>query len=396
VDRPASTAILTPPFMALTGAHFLSSLGYASMAILPLYLDHLDADRAQIGAIMAISSVGGLLSRPAVGLLLDRVGRRITLVLGIGILSIALFLLGTVVRIDAWVFIVRLMIGVGIGAAFTAYFTVVADLVPISRRTEGIALFGISGLVPLAINPFVGQLGIAPGNLRWLFPILGAVVLLSGVLALQVRDVPQAVVRAKVGMGDMLRALRSEALLPVWLATTLFAMMFATFFAFVSVTAAGRNVSDPTAMWLTYAAGAALIRLFGARLPDRIGPSRLVIPALLCYVAALVLAASAQSWLAFVVAGALAGLGHGTCFPLLASQTATRAPDHLRGSALATFTALWDIAALLVVPGFGLLARATSDGTMLLSASAIAGVGLVGWAVLERRALGRMASAVEG
>src|SRR5574339_55953 len=142
-------AILTRPFLLLTAAHLLASVGYASMVLLPLYLDHLHATRSEIGVIMAISFIGGVALRPAVGWALDRLGRKSTLVIGTIVLSASMCCFWLVTSISPLVYAVRIFFGIGTGAIFTGYFTFASDLIPAERRTEGLALFGISGLIPL-------------------------------------------------------------------------------------------------------------------------------------------------------------------------------------------------------------------------------------------------------
>lgn len=149
VDRPP---LVTKSFLLLVLGHFLQGLGWSSMLLLPLYLDHLHASRAEVGAIMAMASVGGLTARPLVAWALDRVGRRPTLLAGTALMSLGMVLLALATDVGPLVYGVRLLFGLGQGAVFTGYFTVAADLVPEARRTEGLALFGLSGLVPLAIT----------------------------------------------------------------------------------------------------------------------------------------------------------------------------------------------------------------------------------------------------
>ena len=82
------------------------------------------------------------------------------------LLTGAMALVGTLEAFGWAVYAIRLLLGVGTATLFTGYFTLAADIVPPSRRTEGLALFGISGLVPLVVNPFADQLGISGGELR--------------------------------------------------------------------------------------------------------------------------------------------------------------------------------------------------------------------------------------
>lgn len=374
--------ILTRAFGLLVGAHFLQALGYSSMILLPLYLDFLGASRAQIGSIMAVSALGGLAVRPLVGIALDRVGRKPTLYLGTAVLVLGMLGVGGIEQPGAVAYLVRIVVGVGTATLFTSYFTFAADLVPEVRRTEGLALFGISGLVPLLVNPLAGQLGITGGQLRWFFPALGLLVAASVLFLWPIperRSASPEPLRAVA----VLTALREPALLPVWLATTVFSSLVAVFMAFSTVVAADREIDSPGVLWLAYAAGAVSVRLLGARLPARVGPSLVVPPALLAYGAALWLTARTDQPLGLAVAGGLAGIGHGYAFPVLAGQVVTRIRWSLRGSAMSLFTALWDLSKLLLVPAAGALADRTDDETMLVSVAAAGLLGVVIWGGLE-------------
>ena len=365
-------------------SQFLQALGYSSAPLLPLYLEHLEANRAQIGMIMSAAAIGGLLFRPVVGWALDTLGRKPTLVVGTVIVSAMMIGVIGVVDIGPYVYINRAIYGIGIGALFSGYFAFAADIVPDSRRTEGIALFGVAGLAPLAFNPMLGELGVAPEDMRWFFAAVGVAIALSLIFLLQVPEPKVDPNRKPVRLGDVVRALTHPTVLPVWLATIIFSGLVALYFTFASVAAENRGIESATAMWMTYAIGAIAIRLFGARLPDRIGTSNLVAPALGVYCVSYLLSAGGTTQVHFLVAGGLAGLGHGYCFPVLLSQVVTRMPERLRGVGTATFTALWDVSSITLAPAFGLVADARGDGVMFTLAVLCAVVGLALWAVLEQ------------
>lgn len=353
------------------------------MLLLPLYLDFLGANRWTIGLIMSVSVIGALLVRPAVGWSLDVVGRRPTLIVGTVVLSVGMFLVAAVTEVGWMAYGMRLLVGIGTATLFTAYFTAAADVVPVARRTEGLALFGISGLVPLLVNPISGWVGVDAPGLRWFLPGVGVLVLLSLFFVVPLQDRSSVRTPSAVKMGNALRALAHRTLWPVWLATLVFAGMVAVFMTFVTVVAASRGIGDPATVWLTYALGAVCVRLFGATLPARVGPSRLFAPAIAAYIGGVVVASTVSSSSGFAVAGLLAGVGHGYCFPILSGQVVTRMPDALRGTAMSTFTALWDLAKLLVVPVMGWIADSWGDGAMLHSVAVLASVGVAGWALLE-------------
>jgi predicted MFS family arabinose efflux permease len=86
-----------------------------------------------------------------------------------------------------------------------------------------------------------------------------------------------------------------------------------------------------------------------------------------------------------LLAGLLAGVGHGYAFPVLASQVVSRAPTSVRGSALATFTGLWSASSLVLSPTFGALADRYDDATMFAAAAMFAVAALVVWLWFEHR-----------
>jgi MFS family permease len=377
--------LFTRPFLLLVVAHFLQALGYSSMLTLPLYLDWLGATRTEIGLAMAVAAFGSLATRPLVGWALDTIGRRPVLVAGTVTLVAGMLGVGLIESMSWLVYAVRVVVGLGVGVLFAAYFTMAADLIPARRRTEGLALFGISGLLPLLLNPFAEGLVPDPSGLRWFFPGVGGFIAISLLVLPLIPDPPTSRQPDRAGLGDAWAALTRTPLAPVWTATCVFAGMVAVFMAFVMVAAEARGIGSPAAVWVTYCLGAVGVRAFGAKLPDRIGGNPVLFGALLAYTAGFVGIALAESTLGFVAAGLVTGFGHGFAFPVIGSQVVSRAPDHLRGYAVSTFTGAWEVAGLVLTPVFGGLADARGDQQMLLLAAAFGLLGLTSWAGLERR-----------
>jgi MFS family permease len=328
---------------------------------------------------MAVGAVGGLSLRPVVGWALDTLGRKPTILAGTLVMGLSLLLIGPVESLGPLIYVDRVLFGVGSGTLFAGYFTLVADVIPTERRTEGIALFGVSGLLPLAINPFITETGLEATDLRWVFVAVGVVVFFS-LVPLRAVSVPSsAASRDPLSFAGAMRAIRHRPLWPVWLATMIFSGSMACFMTFATVTAQERGATWPAGLWLTYAAGASAVRIVGARLPDRIGATNLVVPAVGSYVLALLVISTASA------AGGLAGIGHGYAFPVLASAVVTRADTLYRGASVAMFTALFDLMSLSLSPLLGTLADSAGDTAMYLIAASWALVALGCWVVLEHR-----------
>ena len=382
-DREAR--LHTRSFWQLIAGHGLQAMGYASMPLFPLYLAHIGADRTQIGTVMATAAVGGLLARPLVGWSLDALGRKLTVIAGTLMLSCSLVLLGFVTDLGPFLLVLRVLFGVGTGALFTGYFTFASDVIPESRRTEGIALFGIFGILPLLMNPFVGGLDLAPVQLRWFFPLVGLGVLASLIPLWSLPESGRD--RGAVGAlrpGQMVKALGHTSLWAPWLGMVLLAGPVAAYLTFAMVTAEARGLANPGIMYVTYALGAIFVRALGARIPDRLGPANIVVPALAAYAGGLMILGGACTSTGFLLAGLLAGVGHGYCFPVIMSQVVTRSPTALRGSSVAVVTGLFDLTALAATPAYGRVADALGDQAMFAICAVATIGGLVLWVLLEQ------------
>lgn len=382
----SSSRLFTRDFGLVVACNFLQGLASSSMLTVPLYLDHLGASRAQIGLIMASGAVGGLLARPAIGWSLEVHGRKPTLVVGTALLLVAMLQFGLVIEISSLVVLARITAGVAVGTLFSGYLALASDIVPADRRTEGIALYGVSGLLGFLVNPIIGELRLDPAELRLVFPalVVPATLSLISLLAIRGRDAERSG-RARPSARALLGAAMQRDLWSVWWATLGFSALVAIFATFAGVAAESRGVPRPSAIWAMYSLGAIVVRVFGARVPDLVGPGRLVPPAVLTYVAATLVLAASRTQAGFLWAGLLAGLSHGIAFPVLVSLVSARVDDGQRGATLTAYTGIWEVTALLGPPLFGWVADRLGFELSFRGAAVVAVSSLILWWPLERR-----------
>jgi MFS family permease len=379
----AKEPLLSRDFLLLVAGQFLQSLGFATLPLVPLYLAAMGAGREEIGAAMATGAIGGLLFRPAVGIALDRIGRKPVVLFGTALLAIAVATLGLTGGAGIPLLVNRVCFGAGVAVLFTSYFALVSDILPSVRRTEGMSIFGIAGILPLTVNPLVAIFEIDGLRLGGFFVAAGVSIALSAVFVALVRERPMAPARPDERV-EGLASLGTSALWPTWLASAVFSGQVAVFFAFSTVAAASHGVQDAVWLWFSYAGCAAGVRVVGAWLPDRVGPSNLIAPSIAAYAGAMLLIASSETTVDVLVAGGLAGLAHGYAFPVVTAQVVTRSPMRLRGTALSVYTGIWDVTALTMAPLAGRVSDSLGDGVMLAGAALIALGALVMWTALER------------
>ena len=105
---------------------------------------------------------------------------------------------------------------------------------------------------------------------------------------------------------------------------------------------------------------------------------------LAAFAAGFVVLATVGSTAGVALAGALCGAGHGYAFPILTSLTVTRAPDADRGSAIAFFTSLFDVALLVAGPVLGAIIGGWGYSAMFLFSGASIVAATIVFAVWDR------------
>ncbi|HEY3351663.1 MAG TPA: MFS transporter, partial [Polyangia bacterium] len=349
--------LLTRPFLLAFAAYFLHSLSFNLFLHLPGFVRSIGADEVTIGLIYGATGLTAVLARPALGRAMDVYGRRGVFLAG-GVLNAvicALYL--TVHAPGSWLYTVRIIHGLAEAMLFTSLFAFAADIVPATRRIEGLAIFGISGMLPLSLGGLLGDLLLA----RWGFAqVFEAATLLAAVglaLTLPLADAPPAPGAEAAPPRGLLAAGRQRDLLPLWFIGTVFSTAVAAHFTFLKTYVMTVGFGSVGLFFTLYSLAAVGLRLVGASLPDRIGPKRALVPALAVLAAGLWLLATGRSAAAVAAAGVLCGLGHGYTFPILLGMVVSRARPAERGAALAIFTALYDLGSLIGSPVLGLVIR---------------------------------------
>lgn len=129
---------------------------YILTPLLPLYLsEHFGAAKDVIGLVLSGYTMTALVFRPFSGYWVDSFPRKRVLMICFGVFSI--FFAGYLAASSLLLFtIVRTLHGGPFGALTVSNSTVAIDVLPSSRRTEGIGYYGLSNNLAMAIAPTVG------------------------------------------------------------------------------------------------------------------------------------------------------------------------------------------------------------------------------------------------
>ena len=129
---------------------------YVLTPLLPLYLsEHFGATKDMIGLVLSGYTITALVIRPFSGYMVDSFPRKIVLMVSFG--AFAIFFAGYLAASTLLLFtIVRTLHGGPFGTLTTANATIAIDVLPSSRRTEGIGYYGLSNNLAMALAPTIG------------------------------------------------------------------------------------------------------------------------------------------------------------------------------------------------------------------------------------------------
>ena len=376
--------MVTGRFLIVTAATFAYFLGLGSLLpTLPRYVeDELGGNGVAVGLVVGAFAVSAAVVRPWAGRFGDRYGRRVLLSGGallVGVTTLAY----TQVDAIAGLVVLRLLTGIGEAAVFVGAATATQDMAPAHRRGEAASYFSVALYSGLALGPALGEhLADTSGYHRvWL--VAGASSLAAAVLGLgtprtAVTDVPRPT------------SLLHPAALGPGLVLMLGLIPFTGFAAFLAVYGPDVGLHDTGPVFFAYAGMILAIRLFGAKLPDRLGWHRASTIALASVafggLVVAVWASVAAVWLAAIALG----LGMSLLYPALFSAALEDVPDHERSQAVGTFSLFFDLSQGVGAPLLGVVVALSSERGAFAVSALIAAAGF--WA--QHRLLRRQLDAV--
>jgi MFS family permease len=368
--------LFTRPFLLVSVANFTSGMAYALFLHFSGYLSDLGASDTQIGLIYGATAVASIAMRPLLGTVMDRYGRRPVILVGnvLNVVFVLMYL--TISTLGPWVYAVRIGHGVAEAMLFSALFTYGTDVIPASRRTEGIALFGVSGLLPIGVAGIVGDLVLSIAGFRELFLTAAGFAVATLLLSL---PLPERRPTLKPGESPrgFWKIVTERNLLPIWWMIGSFSTVLTAYFVFIRRYVDDTGFGSVGLFFSTYVAVAIIERVLLGWLPDRVGKMRVLYPSLAILMVGFFVLAGAGSWVGVAIAGAFCGAGHGFVFPILTAMLVDRAPDTDRGSAMSFFTALFDVGTLIGGPILGAIIDTAGWRPMYIVAGAALGVATV-------------------
>ena len=384
----------------MTANFTMSFAFYLLTPLLPLYLSEtFGSTKDMIGLVLSGYTLTALLVRPFSGFIVDSFPRKRVLMvcLLLYFVSFGGYLLASSLLLFA---IVRTLHGGPFGASTVANSTMAIDVLPSSRRTEGIGYYGISNNIATAIAPTIGVFVYRYVHSFDLLFWLAFIVAGAGFAVVSTIDAPKPATTPLPRRGWGRLSWDRFFLLRGWsigVNIAFFGLCYGVLSNYLAIY--GKEVMGITggtgAYFMLLAIGLILSRLQGAR---QLREGRLVHNAsegVLISTVGYLLFIACPNAIGYYGSALLIGLGNGHFWPAFQNMIIRVASNNQRGTANSTILTSWDLGMGLGILLGGVVAEHFSYGAAFWSIVAVHVVGVAWFFGKTRPSYDRMTGSQE-
>lgn len=333
-------------------AFMMSFSFFILVPTLPLYLkDTFGISQALVGVVLSCYVIAVLSVRPLAGFVADTLPRK-----SVYLASYALFVssfLGYffITQTLALFILLRIFHGFSFGMLTTAGNTLVIDVMPSSRRGEGLGYYGVTNNLAMAFGPMAGLFVIASGNYTLLF-LTSLVTGSVGLILASLVRAPRKILEKTEFKLSADRFFLKEGLRACF-AFFLLAMPYGMTTSYMALYAREVGITHNAGLFFTVmAAGLISSRLHSGKRVDRGFVTETIrLGICIAFIGAVgeALLSSVASWsisaayVTYFLTAFLFGYGYGTMFPAYNTLFINLAPNSRRATANATYLTGWDV-----------------------------------------------------
>lgn len=304
-------ALFTPRFVALWAFSFVTFFSaFQLLPAIPFRILSLGGTKAEAGWFLTAYTFASAFAAPVTGAIADAIGRRRVLT-GASILFVGFSLLYGVVTWLPALFLAGVIHGAIWSGILSSSSAIITEWIPESRRTQGIAFWGLASVAAIGIAPAVGLWVYRHGG--W-FTLCVEMAALSALVAVGSTFLP-----VTEDQGAMRLPTVSDAwdwrVIGASMSLAVISFGYGGVTSFVAILARERNIQPDSIFFTVFATTIVLVRLFTSHLGDRLGPKRILYPALsIIPIGFAVIAFATQRW-QLAAAAVIYGVGMGSAFP---------------------------------------------------------------------------------
>ncbi|KKB37053.1 MFS transporter [Bacillus thermotolerans] len=371
----------TKDFISVSASNFfVFTVFYILLVTMPMYaLEELGGNATEAGLLTTFFLLSAILIRPIAGQWIEKLGKKKVLISSqiIFLVSSVLYFFPDTLGV---MLLLRLFHGIGFGMATTATGAMVADIIPDSRRGEGMGYYVMSTNLAMVIGPFLGLTFMQNFGSSFMFVMcvaIAALGLISGVIIRLAEKKHTARALSIFRVNLHLNELFEFSAIRIAVVGGFFSIVYASLLSFVSVYAEELQIGEAAGyFFVVYAVVLLLSRPFTGRWFDQYGANFIIYPSIILFAAGMLVLSQANTALVFLVAAGMIGVGWGTLFPSFQTIAIQEAPREKKASATATFLSIYDLGIGLGSFIIGWVVTQTSFSVLYLSCAIYVAAGL--------------------
>jgi predicted MFS family arabinose efflux permease len=311
------------------------------MPTIPIYLtEALNIEHSHVGIVMSSYALAMLVSRPYSGYIIDVFNRKKVFLLCLS-LFVATFI-GYLFAITVMAFmIIRFVHGLFWGVSTVSSNTVAIDIIPASRRAEGIGYFGMNMNLAMAIAPFFAiSIYDAFG-----FQVLIFCSILMGILSIIAVFFIKTTYRLPLQEKPTLSLDRFILIqgIPIFINQVLVTIGWGMLISFAVLYGRDIHIPNPGIFFLFLAFGLILSRITSGRYVDKGYIHLIAIIALSIICVSFFTFAYFHTVVSFCTSAFFIGVGFGTMLPAFQTSFINMAAHNRRGTANSTYLTGFDL-----------------------------------------------------
>ena len=360
-ERKPRERIWTRPFVLLTLGNMMYTFGfYMLIQTIPLFVTAKGGTQVEVGVVASSFTISAILLRIFSPFLLSKLTKKNLLRIA---LVISVLVIGSCGFAPAYGAIIafRVVQGFGFGMVSTVMGTLAADLLPDSRRGEGIGYFGMGTTLMVMLAPGVGLILSKYMGFDRIF-LIAAIGPLLSLVFLQIFSPPEELNRPvpiKTAGGSAIRSVLKNIYDPKLALLTTMMLFFGISrsmeqtFLTLSAKAQGIDVALIAIYPFFQAAVSFVAKYFTGILFDKRGHAWAIIPGGALYLTALVLMSFSRDIWTLLAAGFFSGAGMGALLPGMQSWFVTSVEQNRRSVATASYYNFYDAGQTIGAPALG-------------------------------------------
>ncbi len=303
------------------------------LPVAPFHILSLGGTGGEAGLFLGLLTYASAVSAPITGAMGDRLGKRRVLI--VASLAITVFSLLYAVAPSFHVILALVLVhGVfwsGLLSSSSAYVT---DIVPISRRAEGLGYAGFASILAVAVAPWIGLWVFDHGGWTLLCLEMAGLNLMMAFIAWRLPpDARRAMPPLSLKPADLVEWRIMVGAITLFL----YSFSYGGITSFVAVYADQLGVTPRALFFTVFSLAIVSTRPFIARYADQVGHARVIVPCLGMMVLGIAVLVFASTRMTFALSAMLFGVGFGSAYPIFVAHLMHHVPEHRRG---ATFGAL--------------------------------------------------------